>query len=151
MNTLQTGRYTVTNVRFLNLAVLPSSRIGSDIVAQCDEIDVHTPGEMVWAALFHALKTVTQRPQWDITRLHSGRYTIANRDHFSFVGLSRPPQKGDNVSAGYGQEWTIRSTGVNAQYVCDSDSFPRNSASLNVGVASAQLAQTGTGASKTAK
>jgi len=145
---LQTGRYTVTNVRFHNLAVLPSSRIGSDIVAQCD---VHNSGETVCAALFHALKTVTQRPQWDITRLSSGLYTIANHDHFSFVGLSGRPHDGDNVSAGYGQEWIIRSTGVNDRYMCDSDRFPRTSAPLNVGVASAQSTQTGTGASRTAK
>jgi len=48
MPTLDTGRYTITNVKFLNLAVLPDANDESDVVGRVEE---GNPGEKVCTSI----------------------------------------------------------------------------------------------------
>lgn len=51
MAPVDTGRYTIMNVKFLNLAVLPDANDESDIVARSDE---NSAGEKVCCNLLQA-------------------------------------------------------------------------------------------------
>ncbi|KAK7437739.1 hypothetical protein VKT23_012492 [Stygiomarasmius scandens] len=95
---LETGRYTVRNAKYLNVAFLPDGNYESDIVARSEQTN---DGE-----------------KWNITLLNNSRHTINSHQYSTnFATSEYRPTKGASVrSQGRNQQWIIRETRVRGQY-----------------------------------
>jgi len=107
MTQLDTGRYVITNVKFLNLAMLPDANDESDVIARSENND---PGE-----------------KWNVTLLNNKRYTIKNHGFTHFAGCDNRASKGDGVRGRErNQQWIIKESRVKGQYTIsptDADVF----------------------------
>ena len=53
MASIDTGRYTISNAKFLNLAVLPDANDESDVVAKAEENDAGEKVRLVFCWMYH--------------------------------------------------------------------------------------------------
>ncbi|KAJ7494861.1 hypothetical protein B0H11DRAFT_2227623 [Mycena galericulata] len=102
-----TGRYTITNVKFKNLAILPDANDESDIVAGTDE---NAASE-----------------KWNVTLLNNKRYTIKNHGFSNFAACDTRAELGETVSGrSRTKQWAIKETRVKGQFTIsptDADLF----------------------------
>ncbi|KAJ7088264.1 hypothetical protein C8R44DRAFT_892805 [Mycena epipterygia] len=102
-----TGRYTITNVKYRNLAVLPDANDESDIIA---DTDANAASE-----------------KWNVTLLNNKRYTIKNHGFSNFAACDTRPNLGDSVSGrSRNKQWIIKETRVRGQFTIaptDADLF----------------------------
>jgi len=107
MAPVDTGRYTIMNVKFLNLAVLPDANDESDIVARSDE---NSAGE-----------------KWNVTLLNNRKYSIKNHGFANFAGCDTRAEMGDNIRGRVrNQQWIIKETRIKGQFTIsptDADLF----------------------------
>jgi len=107
MAPLDTGRYIITNAKFLNLACLPDANDESDIVARTEE---NYSGE-----------------KWNITLLNNRKYHIKNHGFSNSAGCDNRAEKGDSVRGrGRNQQWIIKESRIRGQYTIaptDADVF----------------------------
>jgi len=97
MAPLDTGRYTITNVKFLNCAVLPDANDDSDIVARPE---FNAPGE-----------------KWNITLLNNKKYAIKSHGYSNFAICGHRADKGDNIRGRERQQqWAIKETRIKDRY-----------------------------------
>ncbi|KAJ7093541.1 hypothetical protein C8R44DRAFT_396243 [Mycena epipterygia] len=89
---LDTGRYTIKNVKWKNLAVLPDPHDESDIEAGTEP---KGDGE-----------------KWNITLLTNMRYNIKNHGFSNSAGCGTRPEEDDSVSGRRtrDQQWIIKET-----------------------------------------
>ncbi|TDL19223.1 hypothetical protein BD410DRAFT_900407 [Rickenella mellea] len=98
MPSVDTGRYTITNAKFHNVALLPDANSESDVVAGTAET---SPTEV-----------------WNITLLSNKRYIIQNYGVASFATCRFRPKKGDTVvGGGRSQQWLILESRVDGRYI----------------------------------
>ncbi|KAF7372439.1 hypothetical protein MVEN_00105200 [Mycena venus] len=104
-----TGRYTITNAKFHNLAVLPDANDESDIVAGTDA------------------NAASEKIQWNVTLLNNKKYTIKNHGFSNFAACEARADSGANVSGrSRQQQWIIKETRVKGQFTIsptDADLF----------------------------
>ena len=110
-----TGRYTITNVKFMNLAVLPDANDDSDVVARTEE---NNAGEKVRPCLCHCYSVAYLfADQWNITLLNNKKYTIKNHGFSNFAGCETRADKGDSVRGRErNKQWIIKETRVKGQF-----------------------------------
>jgi hypothetical protein len=110
-----TGRYTITNVKFMNLAVLPDANDDSDVVARTEE---NNAGEKVRPCLRHCCSVAYLFvEQWNVTLLNNKKYTIKNHGFSSFAACETRAEKGDSVRGRErNQQWIIKETRVKGQF-----------------------------------
>lgn len=95
---INTDTYIITNVRFLNVAVLPDDSDGSEMVSGVLDND---PGE-----------------KWRVTLLPNKKYTIKNCSYSSFANSGFRPVKGDTIAGkARKQQWVIRESKYQGQYI----------------------------------
>ena len=116
MALLETGIYTITNVRFHNLAVLQNANDGSEVVGRPEED--HTVEKVcckVRSELFSGMSY--DSIQWNVTRLKNKNYTFENTHHGSFACSDYRAKQGDNIiGRTRKQEWVIKNTRVQSRY-----------------------------------
>ncbi|KZT18120.1 hypothetical protein NEOLEDRAFT_1184555 [Neolentinus lepideus HHB14362 ss-1] len=97
MSTIVTGRYTITNVQFSNLAYLPDPNKGSPIVANVPQNSADE--------------------KWNLSELGNGRYTIQNVGHANYANTGHQGTVGTQV-AGWpdAQQFSIQETNVKGRY-----------------------------------
>jgi len=117
MDLLGTGIYTITNVKFKNLAVLLDANDGSEIVGRPEEDHaVEKVCCKVWSELFSASER-HDSIQWNVTRLNNKKYTLQNTHHGSFACSDYRAKQGDNIIGRTNKrQWVIKNTGVQSQY-----------------------------------
>ncbi|KAF8149322.1 hypothetical protein K438DRAFT_2027407 [Mycena galopus ATCC 62051] len=102
-----TGRYTITNARFHNLAVLPDANDESDIVAGTD---ANAASE-----------------KWNVTLLNNKKYTIKNHGFSNFAACETRAESGACVNGrNCQQQWIIKETRIKGQFTIsptDADLF----------------------------
>ncbi|KAJ7222608.1 hypothetical protein GGX14DRAFT_664430 [Mycena pura] len=93
----ETGRYTITNVKFRNLVVLPDANDDSDLVARNEEnVDAE---------------------RWNITLLNNKRYTIKSHGFANFAGCDTRAGPGDGLRGRQrNQQWIIKETRIKGQF-----------------------------------
>ncbi|TDL19219.1 hypothetical protein BD410DRAFT_792463 [Rickenella mellea] len=97
---IDTERYTITNAKFLNAALLRDANSESDVVAAAAAAEI-TPNEV-----------------WHITLLSNKRYTIQNYGAASFATCRFRATKGDNVVGGAcSQQWLILESRIDGRYI----------------------------------
>jgi len=75
MASLDTGRYTITNVKYLNLAVLPDANDESDIVARADE---NNAGEKVYRFLLRVPVRKHDLPHYSVEHYTAQQQKISD-------------------------------------------------------------------------
>ncbi|CUA69501.1 hypothetical protein RSOLAG22IIIB_08508 [Rhizoctonia solani] len=104
---LDTGRYKIVNVKWLNVALLPDPNSESAVVGSHDAGD---SGE--W---------------WNVNKLGNDKYTIRNLGHSNYATIAARATKEDSVVGGSREkQWVIREARVRGQYnisPSDSDVF----------------------------
>jgi hypothetical protein len=97
MAPLQSGRYTITNVRYLSLAFIPQAGDEPKIVAGLDE---NRTGEM-----------------WNITLLDNKRYVIRNHGYGLAADCGNPAMHRDEICGrDCSRQWVIKETRNKGQY-----------------------------------
>ncbi|KZT21358.1 hypothetical protein NEOLEDRAFT_1073434 [Neolentinus lepideus HHB14362 ss-1] len=95
--TISTGRYTLTNVRFHNLAFLPDPNDGSPVIANFSQ---NSPGE-----------------KWNVTELGNGNYTFQNVGNASYASAGHRSKVGNYVEGrSQPQQFSVQETRVKGQY-----------------------------------
>ncbi|KAJ7093540.1 hypothetical protein C8R44DRAFT_396185 [Mycena epipterygia] len=96
-NIPDTGRYSITNVKVRNLAVLLDANDESDIVAGTDVNDASE--------------------KWNVTLLNNKRYTIKNHGFSNFAGCDTRPTLSDRISGrSRTKQWIIKETRIKGQF-----------------------------------
>ena len=126
MAPLVSGRYTITNARFDNVAVLPDDDQRSDIVSG---VYNNIPDALV---RLHLSDTDGQPihffVQWDILLLSNDMYTIKNCRHNSYVNREPNSKKGESIFAGdRPEQWRIKEMRKKGHYVHVFRLFPLSS------------------------
>ncbi|KAJ7738221.1 hypothetical protein DFH07DRAFT_1064566 [Mycena maculata] len=96
---MDTGRYTITNVKFQNLAILPDANDETDIVAGTD--------------------ANTANQKWNVTLLSGGnkKYTIKNHGFSNYAACETRAEAGATVSGrSRNQQWIIKETRTKGQF-----------------------------------
>ncbi|KAJ7608763.1 hypothetical protein FB45DRAFT_945866 [Roridomyces roridus] len=104
---LNTGTYTISNVKYGKLVRLPSGDSECELVSGLSAADLSgsAPGD---------------DEKWNFTRLTKNKFTIKNLHHGRSASCEQGPEADDNIVGGFpgrdDQEWFIRDTRVGNQF-----------------------------------